>query len=304
MSAAFTVGQAERAGGRFLRQRSRFRDQVTIDEPGRYHLYVSYACPWASRTLVVRALRGLGDAVSASPVDPVRDDRGWAFTGGEYTDPLNGLRLLSEAYDRTAPGPHGRITVPVLWDRETERVVNNESADVVRMLNASPLGDPAVDLYPEALRAEVDAVNERVYDGLNNGVYQAGFATTQEAYEEAYAKVFATLDWMEERLGRQRYLAGDVLTEADWRAFVTLVRFDAVYVGHFKCNRTRIVDLPNLWGYTRELHQVPGVAETVRLDEIKRHYHVTHPSINPTGVVPLGPALDFTTPHGRGRAGR
>ena len=300
MSGQFTVGAEEQSDGRFVRQTSRFRKQVTIDEPGRYHLYVSYACPWASRTLIVRALRGLGESVSASPVDPIRDERGWAFTGGEYTDPLNGFELLSQAYDRTAPGPHGRITVPVLWDRQAERVVNNESADVVRILNASPLGDRGLDLYPEALRAEVDAVNDRIYDGLNNGVYQAGFATTQVAYEEAYRKVFATLDWMEARLGEQRYLAGDVLTEADWRAFVTLVRFDAVYVGHFKCNRTRIVDLPNLWGYTRELFQVPGVAATVRLDEIKRHYYVTHPSINPTQDVPLGPELDFTTPHGRG----
>jgi putative glutathione S-transferase len=300
VSAPFAVGDAERSGGRFVRQGSRFRDRVTIDEPGRFHLYVSYACPWASRSLIVRALRGLGEAVTASPVDPVRDERGWAFTGGEYTDPIAGMRLLSEAYERTAPGPFGRITVPVLWDRATERIVNNESADVIEMLNASPLGDPAVDLYPQALRAEVDAVAERLYAGLNDGVYRSGFATTQEAYEEAYRGVFATLDWMEERLGRQRYLAGDVITLADWRAFVTLVRFDAVYVGHFKCNRNRIVDLPNVWGYTRELFQVPGVAETVRLDEIKRHYHVTHPSINPTRIVPLGPALDFTTPHGRG----
>jgi putative glutathione S-transferase len=264
---------------------------------------VSYACPWASRTLIVRRLKGLEDAISMSPVDPVRDRRGWAFTGGEYTDPLEGFAYLSEAYDRTGPGPHGRVTVPVLWDKQEGRIVNNESADVVRILNSgfdAVAAHPEVDLYPEALRGEIDAVNARVYDGLNNGVYRAGFATTQAAYEEGFRDVFATLDWLEERLASRRYLAGDVLTEADWRTFVTLVRFDPVYVGHFKCNRNRIVDLPNLWGYTRELYQHDGVAETVRLDEIKRHYYVTHPSINPTGVVPLGPDVDFTTPHGRG----
>jgi putative glutathione S-transferase len=299
----FTIGGAEQAGGRFVRQQSRFRDTAVEPVAGRYHLYVSYACPWASRTLVVRKLKGLEDAISMSPVDPVRDARGWAFTGGEYTDPLEGFAYLSEAYDRTQAGPHGRITVPVLWDKQERRVVNNESADVVRILNASfdeVAGHPEVDLYPEALRGEIDAVNARVYEGLNNGVYRAGFANTQEAYEEGFRDVFATLDWLEERLGGQRYLAGDVITEADWRTFVTLVRFDAVYVGHFKCNRNRIADMPNLWGYTRELFQQPGIAETVRLDEIKRHYYVTHPSINPTGVVPLGPAIDFTTPHGRG----
>ncbi len=302
----FTVPSAEQADGRFVRQRSGFRDTQVEPVAGRYHLYVSYACPWASRTLIVRALKGLQDAVSASPVDPIRDARGWAFTGGEYTDPNEGFAFLSEAYDRTRPGPHGRITVPVLWDKQERRVVNNESADLVRILNAAfdPVAArPEVDLYPEALRAEIDAVNARVYDGLNNGVYRAGFATTQAAYEEAFADVFATLDWLEERLGRQRYLAGDVLTEADWRAFVTLVRFDAVYVGHFKCNRDRIADLPNLWGYTRELFGHPGIAETVRLDEIKRHYYVTHPSINPTGIVALQPRADLWEPPGREHLG-
>ncbi len=299
----FTISASEQSEGRFVRQGSKFRDTDVVPVAGRYHLYVSYACPWASRTLIVRRLKGLEDAISMSPVDPVRDRRGWAFTGGEYTDPLEGFAYLSEAYDRTGPGPHGRVTVPVLWDKQEGRIVNNESADVVRILNSgfdAVAAHPEVDLYPEALRGEIDAVNARVYDGLNNGVYRAGFATTQAAYEEGFRDVFATLDWLEERLASRRYLAGDVLTEADWRAFVTLVRFDAVYVGHFRCNRDRLVDLPNLWGYTRELYQVPGVAETVRLGEIKRHYYGTHPSINPTGIVPLGPALDLTTPHGRG----
>jgi len=297
--------------GRFVRQDSRFRDQVTADgssgfvaEPGRYHLYVSLACPWAHRTIIVRRLKGLEDVVSMSVVDPVRDERGWAFRPGRGhgPDPVNGFDFLAEAYTASDPGFSGRVTVPVLWDRETGRIVNNESADVIRMLNTAwdAWGDTSVDLYPADLRGEIDAVNRVVYDTVNNGVYRAGFATTQSAYEEAFDALFATLTDLDRRLGTQRYLAGDRITEADWRLFTTLVRFDAVYVLHFKCNLRRIVDHANLWPYLRELYQVPGVAETVDLDHITRHYYLTHDSINPTGIVPKGPELDFTQPHGRG----
>jgi putative glutathione S-transferase len=297
--------------GRFVRQQSRFRDRVTADgssgfraEPGRYHLYVSRACPWAHRTIIVRRLKGLEDVITMSVVDPVRDERGWAFRPGRGhgPDPVNGFDLLSEAYAASDPDFAGRITVPVLWDRETGRIVNNESADVIRMLNSEwdAWGDPSVDLYPAGLRDEIDAVNHVVYETVNNGVYRAGFATTQEAYEEAFDALFATLADLDRRLGGQRYLAGDRITEADWRLFTTLVRFDAVYVLHFKCNLRRVVDHPNLWPYLRELFQVPGVAGTVDLDHIKRHYYLTHDSINPTGIVPKGPELDFSRPHGRG----
>ncbi len=298
-------------GGRFVRQASRFRDRVTADgssgfraEPGRYHLYVSLACPWAHRSIIVRRLKGLEDVISMSVVDPVRDERGWAFRPGRGhgPDPVNGFSFLAEAYAASDPAWSGRVTVPVLWDRETGRIVNNESADVIRMLNSEwdEWGDPAVDLYPADLREEIDAVNDLVYRTVNNGVYRAGFATTQEAYEEAFDDLFATLAELDRRLGDQRYLAGDSITEADWRLFTTLVRFDAVYVLHFKCNLRRIVDHVFLWPYLRELYQVPGVAETVDLDHIKRHYYLTHDSINPTGIVPRGPELDLTRPHGRG----
>jgi glutathionyl-hydroquinone reductase len=297
--------------GRFVRQGSRFRDHVTADgssgfaaAPGRYHLYVSLACPWAHRTIIVRHLKRLEDVVTMSVVDPVRDERGWAFRPGRRhgPDPVNGFAFLSEAYAASDPGFSGRVTVPVLWDRETGRIVNNESADVIRMLNSAwdEWGDASVDLYPADLRDEIDAVNHVVYEAVNNGVYRAGFATTQEAYEEAFDALFATLADIDRRLGSQRYLAGDRITEADWRLFTTLVRFDAVYVLHFKCNLRRIVDHPNLWPYLRELYQVPGVAETVDMDHIKRHYYLTHDSINPTGIVPRGPELDLTQPHGRG----
>jgi glutathionyl-hydroquinone reductase len=298
-------------GGRFVRQASRFRDRVTADgssgfraEPGRYHLYVSLACPWAHRSIIVRRLKGLEDVISMSVVDPVRDERGWAFRAGRGhgPDPVNGFALLAEAYTASDPGWRGRVTVPVLWDRETGRIVNNESADVIRMLNSEwdAWGDTAVDLYPADLREEIDAVNDVVYRTVNNGVYRAGFATTQEAYDEAFAELFATLADLDRRLGERRYLAGDRLTEADWRLFTTLVRFDAVYALHFKCNLRRIADHAFLWPYLRELYQVPGVAETVDLDHIKRHYYLTHGSINPTGIVPRGPELDLTRPHGRG----
>jgi putative glutathione S-transferase len=298
-------------GGRFVRQASRFRDWVTADgssgfraEPGRYHLYVSRACPWAHRTIIGRRLKGLEDVITLSVVDPVRDERGWAFTEGpgHGPDTLNGFAFLSEAYLLSDPGFEGRVTVPVLWDRDTERIVNNESAEILRMLNSEfdRWGDAALDLYPEGLREEIDRINDVVYRTVNNGVYRAGFATTQEAYEEAFDALFATLGDLDRRLASHRYLVGDRITEADWRLFTTLVRFDAVYALHFKCNLRRIVDHPSLWPYLRELYQVPGVAETVDFDHIKRHYYVTHTSINPTGIVPKGPALDLTQPHGRG----
>lgn len=290
-------------GGRFKRQESAFRDRVGTDrfpaEAGRYHLYVSLACPWAHRTLIFRALKGLTDVVSVSAVDPLMLENGWEF--GTDGDPLHGLAYLRDLYTKAAPQYTGRVTVPVLWDRKHQTIVNNESAELIRMLN-SDFGALASgpDFYPEPLRDEIDAVNARVYDAINNGVYKAGFATTQDAYEEAYDALFTALDWVENRLSRHRYLIGDTLTEADWRLFTTLVRFDAVYVGHFKCNRNRISDFPNMQGYLRELYQVPGVAETVNFDHIKRHYYASHATINPTGIVPKGPALDLTLPHGRG----
>jgi putative glutathione S-transferase len=301
--------------GEFQRQASVFRDRVTADgsgpfpaATGRYHLYVSLACPWASRALLVRQLKGLEDAIGLTIVDPYRDEQGWAFRPGTVTppgqaDPLHDWKFLSEAYELSDPGFDGRVTVPVLWDTESNRIVNNESGDIVRILNAefdAFAKHPEVDLYPEDLRDEIDRLNERIYDTVNNGVYRSGFATTQEAYEEAVTQLFDSLEWLEGILAERRYLTGERITEADWRLFVTLVRFDPVYVGHFKTNLKRIVDLPNLWGYTRDLYQQPGVADTVNLDHIKTHYYTTHPSINPTRIVPVGPEIDFTTPHGRG----
>lgn len=294
--------------GAFQRQASRFRDWVTADgssdfpaAAGRYHLYVSLACPWAHRTLIARARKGLEAAIGVTVVDPIRDERGWAF--GAEPDPLNGWSFLSEAYQASDPEFDGRVTVPVLWDRERGVIVNNESADILRMLNSAFdawAEHPERDLYPQPLRDEIDAVNARVYDTVNNGVYKAGFASTQQAYEEAVRPLFETLDWLEQRLSTRRYLLGDAITEADWRLFTTLIRFDAVYHGHFKCNLRRIVDYPHLWGYLRDLYQQPGVAATVDFDQIKRHYYVTHARINPTQVVPLGPVLDLDAPHGRG----
>jgi putative glutathione S-transferase len=305
MSTSFSIAREQAPDGRFHRQESRFRRWVTADASsgfpavaGRYHLYVSYACPWASRAVIVRKLKGLEDVVSLSAVDPIRDERGWAFTGGEYTDPLNGFALLAEAYEATEPGFDERVTVPVLWDRETRTIVSNESADVIRMLDRAFPSD-APPLCPPEREQEIDALNAWTYAGLNNAVYEAGFARTQAAYEEAYERVFATLDVLERTLADRRFLLGSRPLETDWRVFTTLVRFDAVYVGHFKCNRNRLVDLPNLWGYARDLYQWPGIAEDVRLGEIKRHYYATHPMINPSGIVPRGPRLDFTTPHGR-----
>ncbi|MDO9353751.1 MAG: glutathione S-transferase family protein [Solirubrobacteraceae bacterium] len=300
--------------GNFVRQQSAFRRFVSREpgaefppEAGRYHLYVSYACPWASRTLVVRKLKGLEDAIAVTIVDPVRDERGWRFGDGSAAngepDPLHGWTYLSEGYALTDQGFDGRVTVPVLWDTKTNTAVNNESSEIIRMLNSEFdefATHPEVDLYPEERRDAIDALNVRSCDTDDIGVYRSGFASTQSAYEENVVPLFESLEWLEELLSTKRYLTGDQITEADWRLAMTLFRFDPVYVGHFKCNIKRIVDLPNLWAYTRELYQHPGVAETVDFDHIKRHYYVTHPTINPTGVVPVGPEIDWNEPHGRG----
>ena len=299
------------ATGAFVRRESIFRRWVTADgssgfpaAAGRYHLYVSLACPWAHRTVIFRKLKRLEDVVSLSVVDPIRDERGWAFRDvpGAGPDPVNGFAYLSEAYLDTDLKYSGNVTVPVLWDRETRQIVNNESSEIIRMLGSAfdAFTDAHEDYYPLALRDEIDAVNARVYRTVNNGVYRCGFAGSQRAYDHAFAELFESLDWLEERLSRQRYLVGDTITEADWRLFTTLLRFDPVYVGHFKCNRNRIIDMPNLWAYARELYQWPGVSETVNLDHIRRHYYMTHPSLNPKRIVPGGPRIDFTEPHGRG----
>jgi glutathionyl-hydroquinone reductase len=300
----------ELADGRFVRQQSRFTDWVTADgssghraEPGRYHLYVARACPWSQRTLIVRHLKGLEDVIGVSFADPYRDERGWAFSGDGFVDELHGWDFLAEAYKASDPSFDGRLTVPVLWDRETGTIVNNDSAHVVRMLNSAwdEWGDASVDLYPQELRAEIDALNEWVYEDLNNGVYEAGFAQSQEAYDEAFAGVFDALSRLEAILAERRYLTGDRLTEADWRAWVTLLRFDIVYHTHFRLNGRRVMDHPNLWGYTRELYQLPGIAQTTSVDEIRTHYYTTHDELNPKRLIPRGPLdWDLTAPHGRG----
>lgn len=275
-------------GGRFRREPSRFRDWVAQAAPGRYRLIVSYACPWAHRTLVVRALKRLEQAVATTVVQPVMGDQGWLMPDGTP---------LYEIYRQVRPDHTGRCTVPILWDDQAGTIVNNESADIIRMFNA--WSDAGPDLYPEPLRPAIDELNAFVYERVNDGVYRAGFATTQDAYEEAFDALFAALDELDARLGRDRYLLGERLTEADWRLFTTLVRFDAVYFGHFKCNQRRIADYPNLWPYLRELYQMPGIAETVRFDHIKAHYYRSHKTINPNGIVPKGPRIDFLQPHGR-----
>lgn len=298
--------------GAFVRQEYTIRDRITADgssgfpaEPGRYHLYVSLACPWAHRAIIVRGLLGLEDTISMSVVDPIRDERGWRFTTGEGhgLDPVCAFQFLSEAYLRTDPSFTGRYTVPCIWDRVTQRLVTNNYPDITidfetQFTAVQAVGAP--DLYPPALRAEIDELNALVYRDVNNGVYKAGFATGQAAYERAVERLFARLMWLEDRLANQRYLVGDQLTEADIRLFTTLVRFDAVYYGHFKCNLRRLVDLPNLWGYARDLYQRPGFGDTVNFDHIKRHYYMTHDAINPTRIVPKGPIMDWNAPHDRG----
>jgi glutathionyl-hydroquinone reductase len=307
-----------KTGGRFERPQSRFRHWVTADgrpgpsgdggfaaEPGRYHLYVSLACPWAHRTLILRALKRLEAAVSVSVTSWHNSTEGWTFdpATGSSGDAVNGTRRLSDVYLLADPHYTGRVTVPTLWDRQRRTIVNNESSEIIRMLNSAfdAFTEVRTDFYPATQRAEIDRVNAQIYTAINNGVYRTGFATTQAAYEEAFAALFQALDEIERRLGGQRYLVGNRLTEADWRLFTTLVRFDAVYVGHFKCNLRRIVDYPNLSNYLRDLYQVPGVAATVDLDHIKRHYYGSHRHINPAGIVPLGPQLDFAAPHDRAR---
>ena len=308
----------DKTGGRFERSASQLRNWVTPDgepgpsgrggfkaEPGRYHLYVSYACPWAHRTLIYRALKGLEDMISVSVVDWLMGENGWTFKDrgdGIVGDDLFGKDFLYQVYLESEPDYSGRVTVPVLWDKQTGRIVSNESAEIIRMLNSAFDGAGAKpgDWYPQDKRDEIDALNDRIYETVNNGVYKSGFATSQEAYDEAVHPLFDSLDWLEDRLSENRYLMGDQLTEADWRLFTTLIRFDPVYHLHFKCNRHRIVDYPNLWGYVRELYQWPGVADTVNFDHITRHYYYSHDMINPHRIIPVGPDLDLDAPHGRG----
>lgn len=296
--------------GAFTRQDDAFREWVTEDgrskhpsARGRYHLYVSLACPWAHRTIIVRKLKRLEDVIGMTVVDPIRDDQGWAFRDGpgHSTDPVNGFQFLSEAYRANDPAYRGRVTVPVLWDRETKRIVSNSDDDIMRMLNSAfnQFTASTLDLYPLDLRQEIDQLNENIYEQVNDGVYRAGFATSQTAYEHAVRRLFELLDFLELRLTTQRYLFGTTPLETDWRLFVTLIRFDAVYHGHFKCNIRRIVDYPNVFGYLKDLYQYDDVAETVNMDHIKRHYYITHDDINPTGIVPLGPDQYLRSPHGR-----
>jgi len=306
--------------GRFIRPASVFGSFVTRDgspgpsgqgdfaaEPGRYHLYVSLACPWAHRTLIFRALKKLEPVISVSITEPLYGKTGWEFgtARGGTPDTENGKATLAEIYLLADQHYTGRVSVPVLWDKKRRTIVNNESSDIIRMLNSAfdALTDVRADYYPVALRHEIDAVNDLVYPNINNGVYRAGFATTQEAYEEAAYGIFETLDKLEKRLSQHRYLVTGPITEADWRLFTTLVRFDTVYYSHFKCNLRRIADYPNLWNYTRDLYQMPGIAETVSIDHIKRHYYASQRQVNPTGIVPIGPSIDFTAPHDRKRFG-
>jgi putative glutathione S-transferase len=306
------------SGGKFERAAAKFRNWVTADgsagpsgdggfkaESGRYHLYVSYACPWAHRALIFRQLKGLENHIGVSVVHPDMLGEGWTFDDdfpGATGDTLFGLPYARDIYTRADPNFTGRVTVPILWDKERETIVSNESAEIIRMFNSAfdELTGNSDDYHPAALHDRIEEVNARVYDTLNNGVYKSGFATTQEAYDAAVHPLFDTLDWIEDILSQNRYLAGDKMTEADWRLFTTLVRFDKVYHLHFKCNRKRIVDYPNIWAYTRELYQVPGVAETVNFDHIVRHYHYSHDTINPHRIIPINPVLDFDAPNGRG----
>ena len=304
------------SGGRFEREDAGFRNWVTVDgsagpsgkngfkaEANRYHLYVSLACPWANRTTIYRQLKGLEDIISISVVHPFMGDKGWTFAEGEgvIADPIVNASYLYEIYTAAKPDYTGRVTVPILWDKKNNTIVSNESSEIIRMLNSAfdEVGAVAGNFLPSEYIAEIDDINTFVYDAVNNGVYKAGFATKQEVYEEAVSTLFDALDTLEARLATQRYLIGDRITEADWRLFTTLVRFDAVYVGHFKCNIRRIIDYPNLWGYLRDLYQVPGIAETVNMAHIKAHYYTSHAIINPTGIIPAGPIINFDEPHER-----
>lgn len=308
------------SNGEFMRGVSEFRHWVTDDgsagpsgeggfaaEDGRYHLYISHACPWAHRTMIFRSLKGLQDVISVSVVHPLMPEESWVF--GEYPgtteDHLYQAKYLYENYLRASPQFNGIVTVPVLWDKKHQTIVNNESSEIIRMFNSAfnAFGHANVDFYPEVLRDEIDVINQSIYDNINNGVYRIGFATSQIAYEQAFDRLFNTLDELETRLSQQRYLVGKQITEADWRLFTTLIRFDAVYYNHFKTNRQRLIDYPNLWAYTRELYQIPGISETVNMDHIKYHYFASHQSINPNGIVPKGPIIDYWQPHGRGSMG-
>ena len=298
-----------KTGGAFQRSESRFRNHIGPHgphpaEPGRYRLYVSLACPWAHRALIFRALKGLHAIIPVSVVHWRMGPHGWTFEPGPGVIPdPEGAEFLHQVYTRADPAITTRVTVPILWDTHARTIVNNESADIIRMLNTAfdAIGARPGDYYPEPLRPEIDALNRRIYDTVNNGVYKAGFATTQAAYEAAVAPLFDTLDWLDRHLARRRYLCGDTLTEADWRLFTTLLRFDAVYVGHFKCNIRRLVDYVNLWGYARDLHAHPGIRETVDFQHIKGHYYMSHPTINPSGIVPMGPVIDWDAPPVRAR---
>ena len=305
-------------GGSFKRQDAKFRNWITSDgragpsgtggftpDSDRYHLYISHACPWAHRTMIFRTLKGLKEHISISAVHPDMLGDGWTFetdNNGASGDTLYNSAFARDIYTRADPKFTGRVTVPILWDKQRETIVSNESSEIIRMFNSAfdGLTGNTDDYWPDHLRDAIAPINARIYDTLNNGVYKSGFATTQQAYDTAVGPLFDTLDWLEERLAENRYLMGDALTEADWRLFTTLLRFDLVYHLHFKCNRRRIVDYPNLWGYTRDLFQVPGVADTVNFDHIVRHYHYSHETINPHRIIPINPVLDFNSPHGRG----
>lgn len=304
MSNEGLMSNEQEENGEFVRQDDEFRGNIAPEDAqsGRYHLYVSLACPWAHRALIIRKLLGLEEDISASVVDPIRDHKGWRFGEGEGfgPDPVNGFSYLSEAYFATNPSFPGRVTVPVLWDKEKKVIVNNSEDDICPIFQKSFAGSDAPDFFPSHLEKEQTELSEFIYEKVNNGVYRAGFATSQCAYEDAVNVLFDALEILEFRLSKNRYLLGDQIVETDWRLFCTLLRFDPVYVGHFKCNLKRIVDYPNLSGFLRELYQLPGLAETVNLDHIKRHYYVTHDDINPTQVVPVGPLMDLEAPHGRG----
>jgi putative glutathione S-transferase len=296
--------EEQSSDGAYIRQPDAFRNWVKADQSspypadrGRYHLYVSYACPWSHRTIIVRKLKKLEKVIGMTIVDPIRDERGWAFNE-RFPDPVNGFKFLSEAYQATDPGYQGRVTVPVLWDTKTGRIVSNSDDDLMRMFNSEfdAFTDSDVDLYPRPLRPRINTMNKAIYDQVNNGVYKAGFSTSQQVYARSATALFSALDRLESRLARRRFLFGGWITETDWRLFVTLVRFDAVYHGHFKCNVRKISEYPNLFGYLRDLYQQPGIAETVKFDQIKRHYYITHDDINPTRIVPIGPEQTLSAP--------